>query len=80
MMMSSIIGTLVIGLVAGWLAGRIVKGRGFGVIGNLVVGVIGALLGGFLFGSVFITGGMVGHLLSALAGSVIFLFLLKLIK
>ena len=40
---------LLIGLVAGWLAGQIMKGGGFGLIGDLVVGVIGALLGGFLF-------------------------------
>ena len=38
---------LVIGLVAGWLAGQIMKGKGFGLVGNLVVGVIGAFLGGF---------------------------------
>ena len=40
---------LVIGLVAGWLAGKIMKGRGFGLIGNLIVGVIGSVLGGYLF-------------------------------
>jgi len=45
-----IIWFMVIGLIAGWLAGMITKGRGFGVFINLVVGVLGALLGGFLFG------------------------------
>ena len=41
---------LVVGVVAGWLAGVLVKGGGFGLVGDLVVGVIGAVLGGFLFG------------------------------
>ena len=41
---------ILIGIAAGWLAGQIMKGGGFGVLGDLIVGVIGALLGGFLFG------------------------------
>jgi len=41
---------LLIGAVAGWLAGVIMKGGGFGVVGNIVVGVIGSLIGGWLFG------------------------------
>ncbi|MGI5310011.1 GlsB/YeaQ/YmgE family stress response membrane protein, partial [Rheinheimera sp. WS51] len=41
---------LIIGAVAGWLAGLIMKGRGFGLLGNMVVGIVGAFLGGFLFG------------------------------
>ena len=40
---------LLIGLVAGWLAGKIMKGKGFGLVGNLVVGVVGAFIGGFVF-------------------------------
>jgi len=40
---------LIIGALAGWLAGQIMKGRGFGVIGNILVGVVGAFIGGFLF-------------------------------
>jgi len=53
--MLSLILYLVIGIVAGWLAGRIMKGGGFGVIGDLVVGVIGAVLGGWLFSLLGIT-------------------------
>jgi len=41
-----------IGIVAGWLAGQIMKGRGFGLVGNLVVGVIGAIIGGHLAGAI----------------------------
>jgi uncharacterized membrane protein YeaQ/YmgE (transglycosylase-associated protein family) len=43
------IGFLLIGAVAGWLAGQIMKGRGFGLLGNVVVGVVGAVIGGYLF-------------------------------
>ena len=46
----NIIWFLLIGLVAGWLAGQLMKGRGFGIVGNMIVGVVGAVLGGFLFG------------------------------
>jgi uncharacterized membrane protein YeaQ/YmgE (transglycosylase-associated protein family) len=41
---------LLIGLAAGWLAGQIMKGKGFGIIGNMIVGCIGALVGGYVFG------------------------------
>ena len=44
----SILSWIVVGLIAGWLAGMIMKGGGYGLLGNLVVGVLGALLGGFL--------------------------------
>ena len=47
--MSGLVGFLLIGLVAGWLAGQLMKGKGFGLLGNILVGIIGAFLGGFLF-------------------------------
>ena len=47
----SIIWFLLIGLAAGWLAGQLVKGRGFGMVENLIIGVIGALIGGYVFGA-----------------------------
>ena len=72
---------LLIGLVAGWLAGQIMKGRGFGLVGDMVVGVVGAYLGGFLFGVLGISaGGTVGLLITATVGAVVLLFLLRLIK
>lgn len=73
---------LLIGLAAGWLAGRIMRGGGYGLVGDLVVGVIGALLGGWLFGQLGIwpAGGLLGSLLVALVGALIFLWLLRLIK
>jgi uncharacterized membrane protein YeaQ/YmgE (transglycosylase-associated protein family) len=73
---------IVIGLVAGWLAGLLVKGGGFGVIGDIVVGVIGALLGGFIFSSLgaSLGGGLIGSIIVATIGAVILIFVLRLIK
>lgn len=72
---------ILIGLVAGWLAGQIMKGGGFGVIGDIIVGVIGAVLGGWLFGRLGIfAGGLVGSLIVATVGAIILIFLVRLIK
>jgi uncharacterized membrane protein YeaQ/YmgE (transglycosylase-associated protein family) len=73
---------LVIGLIAGFLAGKLVKGGGFGVVGDLIVGVIGAVLGGWLFGvlGIFPGGGLIGSLIVATVGAVVLLFLVRLIK
>jgi uncharacterized membrane protein YeaQ/YmgE (transglycosylase-associated protein family) len=73
---------ILIGLVAGWLAGQLVKGGGFGVIGDIIVGVIGALLGGFLFGTFGVSagGGLLGSLIVATIGAVVLLVLLRVIK
>lgn len=69
---------LLIGFVAGWLAGLIMKGQGFGWLGNLIVGVIGALLGGVLFWLLGLTTyNLLGSLVSAVVGALIFLFLLN---
>ncbi len=72
---------IVVGIIAGWAAGKIMKGRGFGLIGDLVVGVIGAFLGGWLFGLLHISigGGIVGSLITALVGALVLLFVLRLI-
>jgi uncharacterized membrane protein YeaQ/YmgE (transglycosylase-associated protein family) len=73
---------ILIGLAAGWLAGQLMRGGGFGIIGDIIVGVIGALLGGFLFSTlgVFPGGGLFGSLVVATIGAVVLLFLLRLIK
>jgi uncharacterized membrane protein YeaQ/YmgE (transglycosylase-associated protein family) len=63
-----------IGIVAGFIAGKIMEGRGFGIIGNLVVGVVGAVLGGFLFGLLGLTAtGLVGSLVVATVGAIVLL-------
>jgi uncharacterized membrane protein YeaQ/YmgE (transglycosylase-associated protein family) len=69
---------ILIGLVAGWLAGQLVKGGGFGIVGDLVLGIVGAVLGGFIFRLFGLTGngGLIGSLVVATLGAVILLYLL----
>ncbi len=72
---------LLIGLIAGWLAGKITKGRGFGVLGNLAVGIVGAFLGGFLFNILGLAAfGFVGSLVTATVGALFLLYLIHAIK
>jgi uncharacterized membrane protein YeaQ/YmgE (transglycosylase-associated protein family) len=73
---------ILIGLAAGWLAGQLTRGGGFGLVGDIVVGVIGALLGGFLFSTFGLStgGGLLGSLIVATIGAVVLLFGLRLIK
>jgi len=74
----ALIGFLIVGLIAGWLAGQIMKGKGFGFLGNMVVGVVGAILGGLLFGLLGLSAsGTMGSLLTATVGAVVFLYLLS---
>ncbi|MCC6971740.1 MAG: GlsB/YeaQ/YmgE family stress response membrane protein [Phycisphaerales bacterium] len=70
---------LLIGLCAGWLAGVLTKGRGFGIVGNLIIGVIGAILGGFLFGLLGLQSySLLGSLVTATVGAIVLLFLVSL--
>ncbi len=77
----SILIFLAIGAVAGWLAGVLMKGGGFGIIGNIIVGIVGALIGGYLFGLLGLSfGGLLGSIITATAGAVFLLFIVKLMK
>ncbi len=79
--MISFLWFLLIGLAAGWLAGKIMKGRGFGLVGNLVVGVVGAILGGWLFGALGLyPQSSLGSLITALVGALVLLYIVGLIK
>lgn len=72
---------LCIGALAGWLASLIMKGKSRGILINLVVGIIGALLGGFLFDLLGLSlGGFIGSLVTALVGAIVLLALVRLIK
>ena len=74
-----LIGFLIIGLLAGWIAGKLIQGGGFGLFGNLVVGVVGAFVGGFVFQSLGVaSGGFVGSLVTAVIGAGILLFVVGL--
>jgi uncharacterized membrane protein YeaQ/YmgE (transglycosylase-associated protein family) len=77
-----IIAWLIIGAIAGWLAGILVKGGGFGLIVDIIVGIVGAFIGGWLAGVLGITlgGGWIGSILTAVIGAVILLLLIRLIK
>jgi uncharacterized membrane protein YeaQ/YmgE (transglycosylase-associated protein family) len=72
----------VIGAIAGWLAGVIMKGYGFGLIGNIVVGIVGAVIAGYLLPrlGIYIGGGIIGAIINALIGAVILLFVIGLVK
>lgn len=73
---------LLVGAVAGWLAGLIVKGRGLGLIGNIVVGILGALIASWLLPQVGIAigGGIVGSIINAMIGAIILLVLVMAIR
>ena len=72
---------ILIGIAAGWLAGQIMKSGGYGLVGDLIVGVIGALLGGWLFGLAGIAAaGLIGQLVVANLGAIVLILLLRLIK
>ena len=73
---------VVVGLIAGWLAGMVVKGGGFGLIGDIVVGIIGAIVASWLFPTLGFSlgGGWIGSILSAAIGAIIVLVIIKLIK
>ena len=72
---------LLIGLCAGWLAGQLTKGSSFGLIGNIIVGVIGALLGGFTFSALGLQAyGLGGQLIVSTVGAILLLLLLGLVR
>lgn len=81
MTLTALIWMLVVGAIAGWLAGLVMKGRGFGMIGNIIVGIVGAVIGGYLFRALGIAfWGLLGTLLTAFIGAVILLFIIGLIR
>lgn len=72
---------LIIGAIAGWLAGTLVKGYGFGLLGNIVIGVIGAFIGAWLMPMLgFGMAGLIGQIVSATIGAIILLFLIGLVR
>jgi uncharacterized membrane protein YeaQ/YmgE (transglycosylase-associated protein family) len=80
--MHGIIAWLIIGAIAGWLAGKLVRGGGFGLLGDIVVGIIGAFIGGWLAGLLGITigGGLVASIITATIGAIVLIVIFRLIK
>jgi uncharacterized membrane protein YeaQ/YmgE (transglycosylase-associated protein family) len=71
---------LVVGAIAGWLAGMVYKGGGFGLIGNIIVGILGAIIAGVLLPGVFAIDTIPGQIISAAVGAIILLFLISLVR
>ena len=67
------LGTIIIGILAGWLAGKLMRGSGYGIIGDLVLGLVGGVVGGWLFRELHVRGpnGAIGALVVATIGAVI---------
>ena len=79
--MSPLLWFLLVGLIAGWLAGQVMKGGGYGIVGDMIVGVIGALIGGWLFSLLGISaGGLIGSIIVAFIGAVILIAILRALK
>ena len=67
---------LIIGGIAGWIAGKVMRGGGFGILGNIVVGIVGAVIGGFLFSLLGLSSnGLIGSLVVATIGAIILLWI-----
>ncbi len=75
-----VIGWLIVGAVAGWLAGKLVRGYGFGLFGNILIGIIGAVIGGALLGNLGIGSGWIGWIIDATIGAVVLLVIIGLIR
>ncbi len=75
-------GSIIIGILAGFIAGKIMKGGGFGLLINLFVGLIGSMLGGWLFRllSISSSDNFLGQLVTATVGAIVFLWILSLFK
>ena len=78
----SLIAWLIIGAVAGWLAGIVVKGGGFGLIGDIIVGIVGAVIGGWGAGAlhIHIGAGWISEIITAAIGAVLLLFILRAVR
>lgn len=82
MQFDSLIVLIIVGALAGWISGKIMQGRGFGVLGNIIVGVVGAFMAGLIFPALgfSVGGGFFASVIHATIGSVILLFLIGLVR
>lgn len=82
MTVSSLIAILIIGAIAGWLAGLIMKGGGFGLLGNIVMGIVGAFVADLVLPAIGLGlgAGLLGNIVNATIGAVIVIFLIRLVK
>jgi uncharacterized membrane protein YeaQ/YmgE (transglycosylase-associated protein family) len=79
--MHGLIWWIVVGLIAGFLAGKVMKGGGYGVLMDIIIGIVGSILGGFLFGLIGISaGGLIGSIVVAFVGAVILIWIVRQFK
>ena len=81
-MLTSLIIWIIIGLLAGWLAGKIVQGTGFGMMGDIAIGIVGALIAGWLFPAIGFSlgGGIIAAIIHATIGAMLLLLALRFVK
>ena len=77
-----VISWIVVGLIAGWLAGRVMKGSGYGVLVDIVLGILGGVVGGWIFGMLGIwpAGGLIGSIVVAFVGAIILVSITRVLK
>jgi uncharacterized membrane protein YeaQ/YmgE (transglycosylase-associated protein family) len=79
--MTNFIWWIIVGLIAGWAAGKIMKGGGYGVVMDIILGIIGAVVGGWLLGALGIqAGGFISTIIVAIIGAIFLIWLTRLIK
>ncbi len=80
--MGGLLWWIIVGGIAGFLAGKVMKGGGFGLLMDIVIGMVGSVIGGWVFGMIglFSGGGLIGSILVAFVGACILLWLVRLIK
>jgi uncharacterized membrane protein YeaQ/YmgE (transglycosylase-associated protein family) len=80
--MHGLISWIVVGLIAGWLAGKVMKGGGYGIVVDIILGMLGGIVGGWLFGMVGISagGGLIGGIIVSFVGAVILVWITRLLK
>jgi len=72
---------IIIGIAAGWLAGQVMKGSGYGLIGDLVIGAIGGLVGGYIFALLKIkSSGLLGSLITAVVGAILLIIVVRAVR
>ena len=73
---------IVVGLIAGWLAGQVMKGGGYGVVVDVILGILGGIVGGWIFGQLGISsgGGMLGSIIVAFIGAVVLVAITRVLK
>jgi uncharacterized membrane protein YeaQ/YmgE (transglycosylase-associated protein family) len=73
---------LVVGLIAGWLAGQVMRGGGYGILVDIVLGILGGIVGGWLFGvlGIWPGGGLLGAIVVAFVGAVILVWITRALK